>query len=75
MPYQYNAACDTIEETQEMLIKYESNPDIAHGLEALELKHALKDAIEIRNNLKAEIDMWLNHPLTPFKSVVRNGMR
>jgi len=74
LPHRYNAACDTIEQTKELLLKYEQNSSFANGLEALQLKQSLKDAIDKRNDLKADIDGWLANPFMPYKDILKNDL-
>jgi len=74
LPCDYNAACKTIEETKELLLEYE-DAGLASGLEALALKQSLKDAIEKRNNLEAEINAWLANPFMPFKDVLKVNLK
>lgn len=75
LPYKYNAAVQTVDETNELLLKIEDNQTLAGGLEALELKKTLKDAIEKKNNLRGEIDAWFANAFTPYKDVLRENLR
>ena len=74
----YTCACDTIKETEELLMKYEDLDgefgNIGSGLESMELKAELKDAIQTRNDYKSDILSWLNNPFNPFKDVLRRGL-
>ena len=48
--------------------------DLAKGLEAIELKQRLADAIQERNKRAADIRVWLRNSLNPFKDKVRSGL-
>ena len=75
LPYEYTAACDTINETSQLLMRYDNIPNgsfnsIGYGLESQELKLTLKDAIQTKNNLRAEILTWLHNPMTIYKDIL-----
>lgn len=74
----YQCACDTVEETKELLMRYENLTDsfgsIGQGLESLELKQAVTEAIVDKNDLKAEILSWLNNPFYPYRDVLRASL-
>ena len=74
LPHRYNAACDTLEETKELLLEFENNSELAEGLESFELKKSLNDAIEKKNNLKADINAWLANSFMPYKDVLRDNL-
>ena len=78
LPYKYQCACETVEEIKEMLMRYENLTDsfgsIGQGLESMELKQAISEAIEEKNDLKAEILAWLNNPLFPYRDVLRANL-
>lgn len=67
--HRYNSACDTVDECQELLLTLEEN-GLAQGLEALSLKQSLKEAIESKNNIKAEINGWLSNPMFPYGEII-----
>jgi hypothetical protein len=76
LPYDYESACKTVEETANLLMKYDNISakdlnSLGYGLEANELKLALKDAITTKNQLHADIVTFLNNPLAPYKDVLR----
>jgi hypothetical protein len=79
LPQDYNSAVETVEETKSLLMKYDNLSgeigNIGNGLESIELKQALKSAIENKNNLKAEINSILNNPLSNFKGNIRIGLK
>ena len=78
LPYEYEAACDTVSETKDLLMRYENLDggigNIGQGLEALELKQKLEIAIREKNNLYADIQGWLNNPLMPYRDLLRNNL-
>jgi len=78
LAYKYQCACNTVEETQEMLMRYENLTDsfgsIGQGLESIELKQAISDSIEEKNDLKAKILAWLNNPFYPYRDVLRANL-
>ena len=73
LPYEYRSACDTVDETKELLMQF-NQTDIGYGLEALELKQTLSGAIKEKNELTANIRSWLNNPLMPYRAVLENGL-
>jgi len=75
LPHNYKASVNTVEETNALLLKFENNLTLAGGLEAFELKGILKDAIEKKNDLRAEIDIWLANPFAPYKDVLRENLK
>jgi heme/copper-type cytochrome/quinol oxidase subunit 2 len=79
LPYQYRTACDTVTETSMLLMRYDNISNgtlnsLGYGLEANELKLALKDAIVLKNQLHAEILSFINNPLTAYQDVIRNNL-
>lgn len=78
LSYRYQCACETVEEIKEMLMRYENLTDsfgsIGQGLESMELKQAVSEAIEEKNDLKAEILTWLNNPFYPYRDVLRANL-
>lgn len=75
LPYDYEAECSTVAETETLLMKYENISadmlqSLGYGLEAMELKLQLKQSIQAKNKLKAELSSWLNNPLMPFKNII-----
>lgn len=78
LPYKYQCACETVDEIKEMLMRYENLTDsfgsIGQGLESMELKQSISEAIEDKNDLKAEILAWLNNPLFPYRDVLRANL-
>jgi len=79
LPYKYEAACNTVTETKELLMRYENLTEdqlgnLGYGLESLKLKTRLEEAIKEKNNLYADIQSWLNNPLIPFKDIIENNL-
>lgn len=74
LPYEYIAASDTIEETSELLMKYENLSgnmgNIGNGLESMELKQRLADSIEYKNNAYQSIRAYLNNPFAVWKGTM-----
>lgn len=68
LPFEYQAAEKTVKEIKELLT--DENATIGEGLEAIELKQSIKDAIEKKNDLRADIYAWLYNPFMPFKDVL-----
>ena len=68
LPFEYQAACATVDEIKDLIT--DENATIGKGLEALELKQSIKDAIEHRNNLRADIYAWLYNPFMPYKGAI-----
>ena len=73
LPQEYRAACDTVDETKELLMQF-NQTNIGYGLEALELKQTLSSAIKDKNNLAANIRAWLINPLMPYRDLLREGL-
>ena len=73
-PEYYIGICDSIEETKELLLRYENTTDISMGLEALELKHTLSNLISRKNDHAAYIRQWLRNPIMPFKNILIEGL-
>jgi len=79
LPYEYRASIKNIEEMETYLMKYEaisneSFGNIGQGLESLEYKQQIQDAIREKNKLYAEICGWLNNFWSPYKDVVSSGL-
>lgn len=78
LPYKYQCACETVEECKELLMRYENLTDsfgsVGQGLESMELKQSLSEAIVDKNDLKAEILSWLNNPFYPYRDVLRANL-
>ena len=79
LPYDYQAACDTVNETTQLLMRYDhiqngSFNSVGYGLESQELKIALKDAIQTKNSLHAEILRWVHDPMACYKDVLINRL-
>lgn len=75
LPYDYQAACDTVNETTQLLMRYDhiqngSFNSVGYGLEAQDLKMSLKDAIQTKNHLRAQILCWLHDPMACYKNVL-----
>ena len=75
LPYQYQSACDTVNETEKLLMRYDniengSFNSVGYGLEAQQLKSQLKDAIKTKYELRAKILSWLNDPMAVYKDVL-----
>lgn len=75
---EYQCACETVEECKELLMRYENLTDsfgsVGQGLESMELKQSLSEAIVDKNDLKAEILSWLNNPFHPYRDVLRANL-
>ncbi len=65
LPFEYQSADKTVKEIKELLTN--DNASIGDGLESLQLKQSIKDAIERKNDLRADILSWLYNPLMPYK--------
>lgn len=74
MPMQYIGKCEAIEETKELLLKYENTTDIALGLESVKLKASLAQLISEKNEKLASIRGWLANPIMPFKDNIRYNL-
>lgn len=79
LPYKYRSSIMNIEEMEEYLMKYEalsneSFGNIGQGLESLEYKQQIQDAIREKNKLYAEICGWLNNFWSPYKDVIISGL-
>jgi len=78
LPYEYQCACDSVEESKELLMRYENLTEswgsLGQGLESFELKSTLQGAIITKNNLKADILGWLNNPWQPFRDVLSSNL-
>ena len=77
LPYRYEAEDKTVTEARTLLMRYENLTsdnlgNLGYGLESLQLKDKLEDAIRRKNNLYAEIQGWLNNPLMPFRDLLRD---
>lgn len=78
LPYEYQCACDSVEESKELLMRYENLTEswgsLGQGLESFELKSTLQEAIITKNTLKADILGWLNNPWQPFRDVLSSNL-
>jgi hypothetical protein len=79
LPYEYQSACDTVNETSQLLMRYDNIPNgsfnsVGYGLEADKLKLKLTDAIENKNHIRAEILTWLNNPMAIYKDILRERL-
>lgn len=79
LPYEYRAAIKNIEEMEEYLMRYEtlsneSLGNIGQGLESLEYKQQIQEAIKNKNEIYANICSWLNNWWSPYKDVVISGL-
>lgn len=76
LPYEYIKYEETIEETQELLMRYENLSgdigNIGNGLESMEMKQKISEMIEQKYRLKLDIKAYLNNPFTLWKDVVRD---
>ena len=75
LPYDYQAAYNTVNETTQLLMRYDhiqngSFNSVGYGLEAQDLKMSLKDAIQTKNELRAQILSRLNDPMACYKNVL-----
>jgi hypothetical protein len=79
LPQKYISATEAIEETKELLMRYENISDeawsdIGEGLESLQLKQTLGEMIKDKYQYLAEIKAWLTNPWMPFKENIREGL-
>lgn len=68
LPFEYQSAVKTVDEIKELLNK--DNASIGDGLESLQLKQSIKEAIKEKNDLHAKILAWLYNPLMPYKDII-----
>ena len=78
LPAEYLCAVDTVDETEELLMRYENLTEsfgsIGQGLESMELKVDLKKSIVQKNRYKRDIMSWLNNPFSPYRDVLLSGL-
>ena len=79
LPYEYRAEIKNIEDMENYLLKYENTTDksfgnIGQGLESLEYKQQLQEAIQDKNKRYADICSWLNNVWSPYKDVLISGL-
>jgi len=68
LPFEYQSAVKTVSEIKELLNR--DNASIGDGLESLQLKQSIKEAIKEKNDLHAELLSWLYNPLMPYKDTI-----
>lgn len=76
LPYNYVQSVETVEETQELLMRYENLSgdigNIGNGLESVKMKQKLADRIEEKNQIKNDIKAYLDNPFAIWKGTVRD---
>lgn len=79
IPYEYRAMIKDVDDMEEYLMRYENISDegfgsIGQGLESLEYKQELQQAIKDRNEMEAKICALLNNVWTPYKEILISGL-
>lgn len=79
IPYEYRAMVKDVDDIETYLMRYENISDegfgsIGQGLESLEYKQELQQAIKDRNEREAEICALLNNVWTPYKEILIRGL-
>jgi len=79
IPYEYQALVKNVDDMEEYLMKYENVLDegfgsIGQGLESLEYKQELQQAIKDKNEKHAGICAMLENYWTPYKDLIINGL-
>lgn len=79
IPYEYRALINNVDDMEEYLMRYENTSgegfgSIGQGLESLEYKQELQQAIKDRNEKHADICAMLNNFWTPYKDIIISGL-
>jgi len=79
IPYEYRALIKDVDDMEEYLMRYENVSDegfgsIGQGLESLEYKQELQQAIKDRNEKHADICSMLKNYWTPYKDIMISGL-
>ena len=79
IPYEYRALINDVDDMEEYLMRYENISgegfgSIGQGLESLEYKQKLQQAIKDRNEKHAGICAMLNNFWTPYKDIIISGL-
>lgn len=79
IPYEYRALINDVDDMEEYLMRYENVSgdgfgSIGQGLESLEYKQELQQAIKDRNEKHADICALLNNFWTPYKDIIISGL-
>jgi len=79
IPYEYEALIKDVDDMEEYLMKYDNISNdgfgsIGQGLESLEYKQNLQEAIKDRNEKHADICSMLNNFWTPYKDLIISNL-
>ena len=79
IPYEYEALIKDVDDMEEYLMRYDNISDegfgsIGQGLESLEYKQNLQEAIKDRNEKHANICSMLNNFWTPYKDLILSNL-
>lgn len=79
IPYEYEALIKNVDDMEEYLMKYDNISNdgfgsIGQGLESLEYKQNLQEAIKDRNEKHADICSMLNNFWTPYKDLIISNL-
>lgn len=79
IPYEYEALIKNVDDMEEYLMKYDNISNdgfgsIGQGLESLEYKQNLQEAIKDRNEEHADICSMLSNFWTPYKDLIISNL-